>query len=229
MKKVVLVTGAGSGIGQAIAQNLAPKEYSLILTSRTAESMEQYAKLENVVIVAGDLTKQDTLDKLIETSQSTFGKVDVLVNNAGITYIQPFEENTPDQMRTLFEINLFAAMQLTQAVYPLMKKQQSGHVLFINSTAGKEGKANHTMYSASKFGLAGFAQAFRQEAQQHGLRVTSIHPGGVKTDLYRNQPEIDTSGYMEVSELAKTIVNLIETESICPDEIIINRKKYLLF
>lgn len=90
-----------------------------------------------------------------------------------------------------------------------MKKQRSGHIVFVNSSAGKEGYKNHTLYSTTKFGLAGFAKSLRQEAKQHNIKVTSVHPGGVKTNLYRSlKTSVDTSAYMDPKPVAEAIVFL---------------------
>lgn len=115
-------------------------------------------------------------------------------------------------------------MLLTKELYPLMVKQKSGHIININSTAGKEGKTNHSMYSAAKFGLVGFTESLRTEAKKHHVRVTSIHPGGIKTALYDNLTQkVDTSTYMDPKEVAEVIVFLSETKGMCPDEIVLSR------
>ena len=106
----------------------------------------------------------------------------------------------------------------------MMVKQQSGHIVIINSAAGKEGKLNHTLYCASKFGLKGFADALRLEAKSNNIRVTSFHPGGINTPLYRNLPEIPKGTYMDAKKVATLLIDVIETDpSISPDEVVISR------
>lgn len=139
-------------------------------------------------------------------------------------FIQPFEENTKDQLEQIIEINLKVPILLTHDLYEVMKSNSSGTIIFINSSAGKQGYPNHTLYSTSKFGLAGFAQSLRQEAKQHNIRVISIHPGGIKTSLYEKlHKKPDTSGYMDAEKIAEMIVYLSETEGFSPDEIVISR------
>ena len=224
MKKVVLITGASSGIGREIAKKFLEKEYLLILSGRNQEGFEYAKGKTNLDIVLGDITKSETRKKLQELVVNKHKRLDILVNNAGITYIQPFENNTEEQINTIFETNLKAPMLLTHDLYEIMKTQKNGTIIFINSAAGKQGYPNHTMYSTMKFGLTGFSQSLRQEAKKFGIRVISIHPGGVNTALYNNlQDKPDLNQYMNATKLAETIVFLSETSGLSPDEISISR------
>ncbi len=224
MQKVVVITGASSGIGKEVAKLYLEKGYALVLSGRNSSKLDDFKKNKNVDLVPGDITSEEVQNKIKEVVENKHKRVDILVNNAGITYIQPFEENTKQQLDELIETNLKAPILLTQKLYPLMVKQQSGHIIIVNSTSGKEGKANHTMYSSSKFGLVGFAQSLRQEAKRHNIRVTSFHPGGMKTALYDHLSEKpDLSTFMEPKKVAEVLVYLTETEGLSPDEIVINR------
>lgn len=224
MKKVAVITGASSGIGREIAKLYLTKGYSLILSGRNEEAFDYIQDNEEVDIVLGDITKNETRKKIQHLISNKYKQLDILINNAGITFIQPFEENTEEQLDMIFSTNLKAPMFLTQDLYGTMKIQKSGTIVFINSSAGKQGYPNHTMYSTMKFGLNGFSQSLRQEAKKYGIRVISIHPGGVNTNLYnnlKNKPDINQ--YMDAKELAETIVYLSETSGLSPDEISISR------
>lgn len=224
MKKVVVITGASSGFGKEIAKLLLQKEtYHLILTGRNEEGFTDFKNSENVTIIVGDITKKQTLD-VIEHAVNELKRIDILINNAGITFINPFLENNEQKIDDLLAVNLKAPMLLTQRLYPLMVQQQSGHIININSAAGKEGKPNHTIYSAAKFGLKGFTDALRIESKPHNIRVTGFHPGGINTPLYRNLPEVPKEKYMDAEKVASLLINVIESDpSISPDEIVINR------
>ncbi|HSW97875.1 MAG TPA: SDR family oxidoreductase [Candidatus Saccharimonadales bacterium] len=224
MKKVVVITGASSGLGKEIAkQLLTTGNYVLIVTGRNNEGFEEFKSSPDVTIIIGDLTKKTTID-LLEHAVKEQGKIDILINNAGITYINPITENSEQKIDELLAINLKAPMLLTQRLYPLMVKQQSGHIINVNSAAGKEGKPNHTIYSAAKFGLKGFTDALRHEAKSHNIRVTSFHPGGINTPLYRNLPHVPKEKYMDPLDIAKLLIQLIQTDpSLSPDEIVITR------
>lgn len=222
--KVVVITGASSGIGKEIAKLYLQKDYSLILNGKNADGLKEFQGNSNVDLVIGDIAKEEVQNEIKNIVENKHKRIDILVNNAGITYIQPLEENTRQQLDELIEINLKAPILLTQKLYPLMVRQKSGHIFIVNSTAGKEGKENHTMYCSAKFGLSGFAQSLRLEAKKHNIRVTSFHPGGVKTALYDNlKVKPDTSSFMDPAKVAEVLVYLSETEGLSPDEIVLNR------
>jgi len=224
MKKIILVTGASSGIGKEIAKLFLEKGHSLILSGRNEQGFDCVKGNKNVDIVLGDITKIETRNKIKALITEKYKKLDILVNNAGITYIQPFENNTEEQLETIYSTNLKAPILLTQDLYETMKNQKSGTIIFINSAAGKQGYPNHTMYSTMKFGLNGFSQSLRQEAKKFGIRVISIHPGGVNTGLYdelKDKPDINQ--YMSSTKVAEIIVYLAETTELSPDEISISR------
>lgn len=223
MNKVVVITGASSGLGQEMARIYLAKGYSLVLNGRNEEGFKEFQAKENIKVVVGDLTKQETIDQ-IALAVDVFGRLDILINNAGILYSQPFEENTPEQLDKVLAICLKAPMLLTQKLYPVMVAQKNGTIVNINSGVGKEARANFTLYCAAKFGLNGFTQSLRLEARPKGIRVLSIHPGGIKTNLWDHvDPNYDTSGFMETKKVAELIVTLSETEGLSPDEIVINR------
>lgn len=224
MEKVVLITGASNGLGKEIARQFLAKDYLLILSGRSARGFDEFKDNTHVETVVGDITKEETRDKLVDLVINKYKRLDVLVNNAGITFIQPFEQNTETQLDEIIDTNLKAPILLTQALYDTMKAQKSGTIVIINSAAGKQGYPNHTLYSTTKFGLSGFAQSLRQEAKKHNIRVLSIHPGGVKTNLYDKLPEKpDTSAYMEAAKVADIIVYMAETSDLSPDDISISR------
>ncbi len=224
MKKVAVITGSSSGIGKEIAKLLLEKEYALVLSGRNESGFDFVKREEGVDIVLGDITQKETRQQIKELIENKYKRLDILFNNAGITYIQPFEENTEAQLDTIFSTNLKAPMLLTQDLYGTMKFQKSGTIVFINSAAGKQGYPNHTMYSTMKFGLNGFSQSLRQEAKKYGIRVISVHPGGVNTNLYNNlKDKPDVNQYMDAKKLAETIVYLAETTGLSPDEISLSR------
>jgi short-subunit dehydrogenase len=224
MKQVVVITGASSGFGKEVAKLLLAKgTYHLILSGQNTQGFEAFKNSLDVTIVIGDLTKKSTID-LLENAVKDQGQIDILINNAGITFINPLTDNTEEKIDNLLAINLKAPMLLTQRFYPLMVAQQSGFIININSAAGKEGKLHHSIYSAAKFGLKGFTDALRLEAKPHGIRVMSFHPGGINTELYRNLPEVPKEKYMDPEKVAAILVQLIQTDpSISPDEIVLYR------
>lgn len=223
MQKVALITGASSGIGKEIAKLFLAKDYALILSGRNENGFEEFKENSQVAIILGDITNNEIRHKLVE-SVKKLGRLDILVNNAGISCIQPFEDNSEEQLDQLIDTNLKAPILLTQDLYELIKSKGNGTIVFMNSAAGKQGYPNHTLYSTTKFGLNGFAQSLRLEAKKHGIRVISIHPGGVRTKLYEHVKEKpNTEEYMEPQKLAELVVYLSETEGLSPDDISVSR------
>jgi short-subunit dehydrogenase len=225
MKKVVVITGASSGLGKEIARLfIVKKEYYLVLTGRNKNGLDEFRDNPNVSIITGDITRKDTVDEIENVVAGKFKRIDILINNAGIVYINPFEENTQENLQQLIATDLIAPMLLTQRLYPVMVKQQSGHIINVNSTAGLEEKLNHTMYNAAKFGLTGFTKSLRLEARKHNIKVTSFHPGGMNTEFYDDMKDVPKEKYMDPKKIAGILVALAETDSsIAPDEIIVNR------
>lgn len=222
LSKVVAITGASSGIGKELAKLYCEKKYRLILVGRNEAGFKEFIGSNDIDVIIGDLTKSETRRKISELVKHKYKRLDILINNAGITYIQSFENNSPQQLEEIIAINLKTPILLTHELYEVMKRQKSGHIVFINSSAGREGYKNHTLYSATKFGLAGFAKSLRLEAKSHGIKVTSVHPGGVKTGLYRNA-QVDTSIYMSPADVANAVVSLTEMTGFCPDELVLSR------
>lgn len=224
MKKVAVITGASSGIGSELAQLYLKKNYILILSGRNKEGFSLFKNKPNVEIIIGDITKPQTRREIVNLVYKKYKQLDVLINNAGISCIQPFEENTEEQLNSLIETNLKAPILLTHQLYEIMKSQKNGTVVFMNSSAGRQGYPNHSLYSTTKFGLSGFSQSLRLEAKKYGVRILSVYPGGVKTHLYdKVSLKPDTNLYMDPKKLAEIVVYLTETSDLSPDEIVVNR------
>jgi len=224
MKKVIFITGASSGIGKEIAKLFLQKEYSLILSGRNVQGFDYVKDNPNVDVIIGDITNRKIRKEITDLIEKKYKRLDILINNAGITVIQPFEENTEEQLNAIYETNLKTPILLTRDLYGIMKQTKNCTIVFMNSAAGKQGYPNHTLYSTMKFGLNGFSQSLRLEAKKFGIRVINIHPGGVKTALYdkvKDKPDVDQ--YMDPKKVAEIVVYLSETSELSPDEICISR------
>lgn len=222
-KKVVVITGASSGLGKELAKIYSNNNYSLVLCGRNEQGFEEFKKNDAEIII-GDLTQNSTLNEIADIVQNKKKKIDILINNAGIVYIQPFENNTDEQLDRIFEINVKSHIKLTQKLYPLMKKQHSGHIINIISAAGMEPKINHTMYCATKFAIRGFTDALRLEAKESNIKVTGIYPGGIKTHIFdKLSQKIDQSTFMDPRDVAEAIYNLSQVTNVSPDSLILSR------
>lgn len=227
MNKIIVITGASNGLGKELSRIYARNGYVLILTGRNKNRLDEFNK-RNIDIVIGDLTCKETLEHITDVIVNKYKKIDILINNAGIVAIQPFDKNTDEQLDALFEINIKSHMKLTQKLYPLMKRQRSGHIINIISTAGMEGKLNHTMYCATKYAMQGFTESLRLEAKKFNIKVTGIYPGAMKTHAFDTLPQaIDQSTFMNAAHVAKAIFNLSQVKDISPDRLVISRMNFV--
>ncbi len=213
---VVLVTGASRGIGRAIARRFAQAGADLIVVARNqAELQELRSEIEAMgrrcLVVATDLRAPADIQALARQGMNAFGRIDVLVNNAGVGAWAPVTELTLDQFDEMFDVNMRAVFLLTQAVLPQMIDRGSGHIVNIASTSSRWTYPEGTVYCASKFAVLGFNEALAKELRLTGVRVTAICPGQVNTYLGGGGPEGWQEGMLngeDVAELALQAVLL---------------------
>ncbi|MVN85746.1 SDR family NAD(P)-dependent oxidoreductase [Deinococcus sp. HMF7620] len=184
-RPVVLLTGASSGIGRATAEELADLGYALVLAARRADDLRALAlRLDasggRVIAVPADVTDNASRRALVAAALAHFGRIDVLVNNAGVTVERGWWWDDPDPLRVL-RVNLEAPIELTRLVLPAMRARGSGHIVNIGSVAGRA--ATNGLYSASKFGLRGFSLALRRELLGSGVTVSLVAPGFVRSEM----------------------------------------------
>ncbi len=185
-RTVALITGASSGIGEATARHLASLGYALVLTARRGDLLEQLAAqlgphvLPHVLNVAADVSVPGDRARLVKAALERFGRIDALINNAGIGMYKGHWWDGPDPLRVL-DVNLYAPIELTRLVLPGMLERRAGSVVNIGSVAGRI--ATHGMYSASKFGLRGFSLSLRRELLGAGVSVSLVSPGFIRTPL----------------------------------------------
>src|ERR1700733_6788371 len=183
-KKVLLITGAGRGMGADIAKAALGAGYAVVATGRDPQKVEKaVGTADDLLTVKLDVTDPASAHAAVQAAVGRFGRVDVLVNNAGNFYAGFFEEITPDDFRAQVETNLFGPLNVTRAVLPHMRKQRSGLVVAISSTAGVAGLVFCTAYSAAKFGIEGWIESLAQEIAPFGIRTMIVEPGSFRTDL----------------------------------------------
>lgn len=178
MLKTVLITGASRGLGKAIADEFAMygSDYDLILHCR-----ENPPGLGNWVY--GDLRSRDTIANLADVAKEK--NIDILINNAGVYFNRPFSEITDKELQEMLDVNLFAPILLTKAIWPIFKKKRSGIVMNINSIAGKVASDGESAYCASKYGLRGFSDSIKFDAARDNIQVLDVYPSAMKTDMMR--------------------------------------------
>lgn len=185
--KVIAITGAGSGIGKAIALELASYGAKVVLGARTEASLVEVAQqIKEVggeaVYVVTDVKKKEDVRQLVNTAVDTYGKLDVMVNNAGVAHISRFDELEVDEWEDMIDSNLKGVLYGMAAVIPVFNKQKSGHIINIISTSGLKIVPTQGVYAATKNAVRTLTEAFRQESDGT-IRITGISPGYVKTNL----------------------------------------------
>jgi NAD(P)-dependent dehydrogenase (short-subunit alcohol dehydrogenase family) len=182
--KVVLVTGAGRGMGVDIARAALDAGHRVVATARNAEKVTRVlGEHEDLLTVALDVTDPASVQTAVDAAVERFGRIDVLVNNAGNFYAGFFEEISPEDFRAQVDTNLFGPLNVTRAVLPVMRAQRSGLVVTISSTAGLIGQESCTAYAASKFALEGFMESLTPEVAPYGIHTMVVEPGFFRTDL----------------------------------------------
>jgi NAD(P)-dependent dehydrogenase (short-subunit alcohol dehydrogenase family) len=188
MKKVWFITGSGRGMGVDIARAALAAGYAVVASGRNPEGVSKaLGQSDNLLSVKLDVTKRGDAEAAVQSAIDWFGRIDVLVNNAASFYAGYFEELTPDQMERQLTTSLIGPMNVTRAVLPVMRKQRSGLIMSISSTAGLIGFEFGTAYAASKFGLEGFMASLHTEVAPFGIATTTVNPGFFRTELLTEQ------------------------------------------
>ncbi|HMA82498.1 MAG TPA: SDR family oxidoreductase [Candidatus Binatia bacterium] len=229
--KVALVTGAGRGIGKAVARSLARAGCHVILSSRTfaqIEEVEREIRREggSATVVGADLTDDDAIAYLVDESRRACGAVDILVNNAGWGKRATVVKARIEDWDQTFRLNLRAPMILAQRFLPAMIEKGEGAVINVGSVSGKSGEANGAAYSASKFGLIGFTQSLYEEVREHGIKVAVILPGFVDTPMIPPVKHLDRSKMIQADDVAQSVLYILNSPpTACPVEITIRPQR----
>src|SRR5947208_4927229 len=195
-RQVVAVTGASSGIGEATALACARAGAAVALAARRADRIEALAERigkegGRALAVQTDVGEEQPARAFIERAHAELGRLDVLVNNAGVMLLGPIAGAPTEEWRRMIDANVYGVLYCTHAALPLMGAQGSGHIINVSSVAGRIARAGSGVYNLTKFGVGAFSEALRQEVVPAGIRVTLIEPGAVATELAgHNQPAI---------------------------------------
>ena len=195
--RIALVTGASSGIGEATALALAAQGARVAVAARRHDRLDALATRiraaggEALVVVA-DFAEEAQAQRAVAEAEAHFGRLDVLVNNAGVMYLEPVDSADLGRWRHMLELNLLGLIAASQATLPGMRRRHDGHIVNVASTAGRLASANAAGYAATKFGVVGFSEALRKEVFKDNIRVTVIEPGVVETELREHIAHADT-------------------------------------
>jgi 3-oxoacyl-[acyl-carrier protein] reductase len=228
--KVALVTGAGRGIGRCIALTLAENGARLTLAARTeAELQAVQQEIEDsggeAFSFPADLSREQAAISLVQQTIERFGRLDILINNAGVVLGKPSLETTTAEWDQTMAINARAPFILSRAAIPYLKQQELSFIINISSVVGVKGYINQSVYSASKHALLGMTKALAKEVQADGIRVHAVNPGGVDTGAVGlTRPDLDRSVLMQPQEIADIVLFLVTRQgNAVIDEINVRR------
>lgn len=193
--KVLFITGCSTGFGRQIAERAIKSGYRVVATARNVSQIETLTAgaEDRVLTLPLDVTDQDQITEAVAQSLSRFGRIDVLINNAGIGYFSSVEEGMEEETRKMFEINFWGLMQMTNAVLPQMRQQKSGHIINFSSIGGLVSFPTLGYYHATKYAVEGISESLAQEVAHLNINVTLVEPSGFRTDWSgRSSAKTDT-------------------------------------
>ena len=184
MKKVWLITGCSTGFGRELATYVLAQGYQAAVAARNTEDVKDIiaGNEDNAISIKLDVTKPEQIKDAVQKTKEKFGRIDVLVNNAGIGYFGAIEESEDDAVRNMFEINVFGLAKMIQETLPVMRAQKSGHIVNIASIGGLVGFPGVGFYNATKFAVDGLSESLSKETAPLGIKVTIVAPSGFRTD-----------------------------------------------
>ena len=222
--KIMVITGASSGIGMATARRLDRAGVKFVLNARSTDKLEALAsELGSAVCVSGDMIDPDTPQKILDMAFSTFGRVDILFNNAGVMHIGAIDEVDIETLCQMIRLNFESVVRMSYLVLRHMKKQGSGFLINSSSLAGLKAFAEIGAYNGTKFAVEAFTDALRMELAGTGVKVTAIEPGRTKTELFNHWPEEKKfkpeHGLIEADDIARCIEFIL----VQPKEVLVPR------
>lgn len=214
--KVALITGASSGIGEATAEALAAEGAVVAIAARRTDRLQALVKRitdagGKALALEADVTDEAQANDMVQKTHAEFGQIDILVNNAGLMLLGQIEGANTDEWRQMVNTNVLGLLYATRAALPLMKQQESGHIVNISSVAGRTARAGSAVYNATKWGVGAFSEALRQEVYRQNIRVTIIEPGMVATELTTHIS--DPQAKAGIKQMAESLTPL-ESEDI---------------
>lgn len=206
--KTIFITGASSGIGREAAKLFQKKGWNVVATMRNPAIEKELIELHNVEVIACDVTKLESINKAIEKGIKRFGKIDVLLNNAGYYTIGPLEAAKDEEIRSQLDTNLLGVIETTKAILPHFRKNNSGTIINLSSIAGIASIPLQSLYHATKFAIEGFSESLQYELEKFNIKVRIIEPGTIKTNFCgRSMTVTDYGKFEEYEEYSKKVVN----------------------
>lgn len=211
--RIILITGASSGIGKSCAEYLSKKGFIVFGTSRNASFPPKDIGGKYPIMIKMDINDDDSINNAVEYIIKEFGRIDVLINNAGYGIGGAIEDYSIEKVKEQFETNFFGTFRMCKKVLPLMRKQKNGYIINISSIGGVIGLPYQGIYSASKFAVEGMTEALRMEVRPFGIKIILIEPGDLKTSFTsRREKIIDSSEKSVYKKNANLTLNIVEKD-----------------
>ena len=230
--KIIVITGASSGLGEVAAKHLSEQGAIVVLGARRADRIEALAKQlsgkgAKALAVTTDVTKYDHVKKLVDTAVQTYGGIDVIINNAGLMPQSPLDRLKIDEWNQMIDVNIKGVLYGIAAALPYMKEKKSGHIINVSSVAGHKVRPNNVVYAATKHAVRVISEGLRQEVKGFNIRTTIISPGAVDTELPNtiSEPDIAESMhkfYRDVSISADSFARAVAFAINQPEDVDIN-------
>lgn len=214
MSKVWLITGSGNGLGRHITEAALAKGERVVATARNIEQLDDLVKQysDQIRVATLDVTDEEAAQAAVRLALDAFGRLDVLVNNAGYGDIRPFEETSSEDFKKLMDTCFYGVVNLTRAVLPVMRKQRSGHILQISSVGGRFATPGSAAYHAAKWAVGGFTETLAMETAPFGVKISALEPGGMRTNWVNraiiNRPQLLPDYEASVGELLRMMEGL---------------------
>jgi NADP-dependent 3-hydroxy acid dehydrogenase YdfG len=231
--QVVAVTGASSGIGEAVARLCAGAGAKVSLAARREERITALADElgDGAIAIATDVGEEDQARAFVERTHAEFGRLDALINNAGVMLLGPIEDAPTEEWRRMVHVNLFGVLYCTHAALPFMLEQGAGTIVNVSSVAGRVARAGSGVYNLTKFGVGAFSESLRQEVTGRGVRVVIVEPGAVATELTDHlrdevkeqlRARLGKIEFLQADDIARAIVYaLAQPERVSINEVLI--------
>ena len=230
--KVVVITGASSGLGEATAQLLSGQGAAVVLGARRVERLQSLADEltrtgGKALAVATDVTDRDQVQRLVDEAVQTYGRIDVMINNAGLMPQAPLERFQIDEWDRMIDVNIKGVLYGIAAALPHMQRQKSGHFVNVSSVAGHKVGPGFAVYAATKFAVRALSEGLRQEVKPYNIRTTVLSPGAVATELPNSVTDPSAAErirkfYAEVAILAESFARAVAFAMSQPDDVDVN-------
>ena len=228
MNRVVLITGASSGIGKETAKLFQTKDWKVAATMRDPESADDLRNIVDLECIRLDVTDTGSVRSAIAETLEKFGRIDVVVNNAGYAAVGPFEAATPAQVERQFQTNVFGLMNVCREILPYFREQKRGYIVNIASIGGRTAFPLYSLYNSTKWAVEGFSESLQYELEQFNIRVKLIEPGPIKTDFYSRSEEVmKKDGLTAYDHFAASVIpNMQRSGENAPDGAVVAQAIY---